>query len=133
MRHPTGRRTPRPRTSTVVLSVLFLAVLALYMLVSPPAAAPAAAPQQAASVRVLVQPRPGHRVTKPVPHTASVPFGHAVPFGQADPLGHADPRGHAEPVTLSGVRLARPVAQREPALAPAPLRRGRPAGRLTIR
>ena len=118
MRRLMGRR---PRTSTVVLAVLFLAVLALYLLVRP-AAAPAAAAQQAPARAVLVQPRsgPGRRVTKPVPHTASEPLGHAVRFGHADSLGHAESLGSADPVTLCGVRLARPVAHRELALAPAP-------------
>ena len=61
----------RPRTSTIVLAGLFLAVLALYILVRP-APAPAGAAQ-------------------PAPGPAS-PLGH--------PIGHTVSSGHAQPVTI---------------------------------
>ena len=110
----------RPRTSTLVISGLFLAVLALYILVRPVTPPTSAGTTQ--SARTLPRPHrrahvhltPADPVTSPVAH--SEPLGHAgqhlagaprvTHHGAAHPR-HVAVRRVADPVTSSpGVRPA---------------------------
>jgi hypothetical protein len=73
-------RGRRPRTSTIVLTGLFLAVLALYILVRPvpPAAGEAGSAASPASPPSPAPSAPGPRaVTKPVSYPEPEPFAQA--------------------------------------------------------
>ena len=110
--------TGRPRNSTIVLTGLFLAVLALYILVRPvptSAASPEPIASPTASPALHTQPRAvcsqPHAVSQPVSHAAHEPFAHADYFIHTQPvtIHHL-----AQPVTVSG------IAHIQPAVIPAP-------------
>ena len=109
----------RPRTSTIVLTVAFLAVFALYILVRPtPAsvAAPQPAGQQHADARphaVHVQPGP---VDEPDPHAGTEPLGHAGPLRHAVGRGHLGAGHRPRIIAVPCVRFPRADAHGRPAL-----------------
>ena len=112
--------TGRPRTSTFVLTGLFLAVLALYILVRPVPVS-AVSPEPTYSPASHAQPRAvcsqPHAVTQP--HAVSQPVSDAA----REPFVYADYYTHTQPVTIG--HLAQPVTVRgiahiQPAVIPAP-------------
>lgn len=139
----------RPRTSTIVLTVAFLAVFALYLLVRPTPAS-VAAPQPTVSSTPTPVPAPSTSspvpsaspTRTPEPSRSATPPLSATPSGSATPdtsgLGTApDHRRPLRPVRPGQRRRAACLNRRSPTASnargqtwrcPAPVRRGRAAG-----
>ena len=106
--------TGRPRTSTLVISGLFLAVLALYLLVRPvPTADTSAGASQSATTTSPVAPKPSPDRDLASPGKLAQPVAHAEPFTHADQqfpgAGRITEHGAARPQPVAVHRVAHPV------------------------
>ena len=108
--------TGRPRTSTLVISGLFLAVLALYFLVRPdPVTRPASADQGATSSSSSAAPTSSATRTSPRPNAVAQPVAHAEPFTDPDQqfpdAGRLPDDGAVRPQPVAVRQLAHAVTQ----------------------